>query len=134
MPPSDKCLPWQCGVLWLPCCLVAFAGNCTNSRLRCVRVASILLGLFHHFLARKVVLVEVFVSGAMLAHILYVHSCRLKDQHGLSSYLIVVKKSTNTVNMMFSEICNSSMDIACGVQHKTGRNFFSFNSEMKRSP
>lgn len=32
--------------------------------------------------------------------------------------------------MMFSEICNGSMDIAYGVQHNAGSDFFSFHREI----
>ena len=66
----------------------------------------------------------------MSAHVLYAHSCRLKNLQGFPSCFIVVKKRTDVCNTMLTEICNGSMNIAYGVQHKAGSDFFSFHREI----
>ena len=81
----------------------------------------------------NVVLIEVFVSGIVSAHILYLDACRLDSLKSLPSRRVVVEESPNGVNAFLVEIGNGSMDITHGVQNDGRRNdFFPFHREKDK--
>lgn len=81
----------------------------------------------------NVVLIEVFVSGIVSAHILYLDACRLDSLKSLPSRRVVVEESPNGVDAFLVEIGNGSMDITHGVQNDGRRNgFFPFHRKKRK--
>ena len=76
------------------------------------------------------ILVEVFTSDILSAHVLHVDTCRLQGLEGFSSWIIVIEERTDRVGTVFVEIGNGSWKIADGVQYKAGGGFFSFHREI----